>query len=154
MNKSGVFFFVRLKLDGGFETSFIFIGGEDSHFDVHIFQMGWFNHQPGNVSPFFLWLSGQWDPELVAGNDHQDGYQLENRGAEWRNLVGVGGFYSIYIYTVQICIAYMINTILMCGLFLLLYEEGCFKSRTSEMSWEMTTLFQIFQRIPRVQLHI
>ena len=95
----GCFFFVRLKLDGGFETSFIFIGGEDSHFDVHIFQMGWFNHQPGNVSPFFLWLSGQWDPELVAGNDHQDGYQLENRGAEWRNLVGVGGFYSIYIYS-------------------------------------------------------
>ena len=21
--------------------------GEDSHFDEHIFQMGWFNHQPG-----------------------------------------------------------------------------------------------------------
>ena len=29
--------------------------GEDSHFDEHIFQMGWFNHQPGkNISPFCI----------------------------------------------------------------------------------------------------
>ena len=53
------------------------------------------------IHRFFIWLSGRWDPEFVAGNDHQDGYQLENRGAEWRNLVtlvGVGGFYYKYIY--------------------------------------------------------
>ena len=62
MKKSVVFFFVRLKLDDGFETSFIFIGGEDSHFDVHIFKMGWFNHQPGNVSPFFFMAFGSMGP--------------------------------------------------------------------------------------------
>ena len=34
-------------LGGGFKH-FLFspLFGEDSHFDDHIFQMGWFNHQP------------------------------------------------------------------------------------------------------------
>ena len=33
---------------GGFKY-FLFssLFGEDSHFDEHIFQIGWFNHQPG-----------------------------------------------------------------------------------------------------------
>ena len=33
-----------------FQTFFIFtpILGEDSHFDEHIFQLGWFNHQLAN----------------------------------------------------------------------------------------------------------
>ena len=33
-----------------FQIFFIFSPkiGEDSHFDEHIFQMGWFNHQPEN----------------------------------------------------------------------------------------------------------
>ena len=36
-----------------FQTFFMFIPiwGKDSQFDDHIFQMGWFNHQPGCVSP-------------------------------------------------------------------------------------------------------
>ena len=36
-------------LGGGFKY-FLFspLFGEDSQFDEHIFQMGWFNHQPGN----------------------------------------------------------------------------------------------------------
>ena len=37
----------KLFLGGGFKyclCSSLF--GEDSHFDEHIFQMGWFNHQP------------------------------------------------------------------------------------------------------------
>ena len=34
-------------LGGGFKYFFIFTPkiGEDSHFDEHIFRMGWFNHQ-------------------------------------------------------------------------------------------------------------
>ena len=42
-----------LGLGGGFKhfLMFIPIWGKDSQFDDHIFQMGWFNHQPGCVSP-------------------------------------------------------------------------------------------------------
>ncbi len=32
--------------------------GEDSHFDEHIFQMGWFNHQPGRL--FLDSIGGTW----------------------------------------------------------------------------------------------
>ena len=37
-------------LGGGFNSFFLcsFLFGEDSHFDEHIFQVGWFNHQPRN----------------------------------------------------------------------------------------------------------
>ena len=37
------------KLGGGFKY-FLFssLSGEDSYFDEHIFQMGWFNHQLGS----------------------------------------------------------------------------------------------------------
>ena len=35
-------------LGGGFIFTPI-LYGEDSHFDEHIFQMGWFNHQPTNL---------------------------------------------------------------------------------------------------------
>ena len=40
------------KLGGGFKC-FLFspLFGEESHFDEHIFQMGWFNHQPVNSLP-------------------------------------------------------------------------------------------------------
>ena len=40
--------FIRYYLGGGFKYFFIFTPkiGEDSHIDEHIFQMGWFNHQP------------------------------------------------------------------------------------------------------------
>ena len=40
---------------GGFKHVFIFIPlfvVEDSHFDKHIFQMGWFNHQTTGVMYF------------------------------------------------------------------------------------------------------
>ncbi len=39
------------KLGGGFRYFFIFtpIPGEMIQFDEHIFQMGWFNHQPVNL---------------------------------------------------------------------------------------------------------
>ena len=38
------------NLVGGFKYFFIFTPkiGEDFQFDDHIFQMGWFNHQPEN----------------------------------------------------------------------------------------------------------
>ena len=32
---------------GNMIAFFSLLFGEDSHFDEHIFQMGWFNHQPG-----------------------------------------------------------------------------------------------------------
>ena len=39
--------FIRYYLGGGFKyCSFSPLFGEDSHIDEHIFQMGWFNHQP------------------------------------------------------------------------------------------------------------
>ena len=51
--KTCVFFEIAFKrlilqLGGGFTYFFIFTPkiGEDSHFDEHIIQMGWFNHQP------------------------------------------------------------------------------------------------------------
>ena len=34
------------RLGAGFIFFFSSLLGEDSHFDEHIFQMGWFNHQP------------------------------------------------------------------------------------------------------------
>ena len=38
------------KLGGGFKyLLFSPLFGEDFQFDEHIFQMGWFNHQPVNV---------------------------------------------------------------------------------------------------------
>ena len=39
---------VQKNLLGGGFKHFLFsaLFGEDSQFDVHIFQMGWFNHQP------------------------------------------------------------------------------------------------------------
>ena len=37
---------------GWFQLFFIFTLGEDSHFDEHIFQLGWFNHQ---LAMFFFW---------------------------------------------------------------------------------------------------
>ena len=43
-----------LTVGGGCKYFFMFkpIWGKDSHFDEHIFQMGWFNHQP--VLPWYL----------------------------------------------------------------------------------------------------
>jgi len=42
---------MKTYLVGGFKY-FLFspLFGKDSHFDEHIFQMGWFNHQPENLS--------------------------------------------------------------------------------------------------------
>ena len=39
---------MQQKLGGGNSNFFLFpsLFGEDSQFDEHIFQMGWFNHQP------------------------------------------------------------------------------------------------------------
>ena len=36
--------------------------GEDSHFDEHIFEMGWFNHQPddGSLGGDFKDLQNMW----------------------------------------------------------------------------------------------
>ena len=46
---------VKLDLGGGFKY-FLFspLFGEDFQFDEHIFQMGWFNHQPVMFTPNFL----------------------------------------------------------------------------------------------------
>ena len=39
--------FLETKLGGGFKYfSFSTLFGEMIHFNEHIFQMGWFNHQP------------------------------------------------------------------------------------------------------------
>jgi len=38
--------FAKLKLGVSNIVLFSPLFGEDSHFDEHIFQMGWFNHQP------------------------------------------------------------------------------------------------------------
>ena len=41
---------VMTILVGGFRyVLFSSLFGEDSHFDEHIFQMGWFNHQPATI---------------------------------------------------------------------------------------------------------
>jgi len=37
--------FAAQNLGGGFKYLLFSLFGEDSHFDKHIFQMGWFNHQ-------------------------------------------------------------------------------------------------------------
>ena len=57
------------NLVGGFKHFFIFSlsqNGEDSQFDVHIFQMGW-NHQPA-IWHFFL--GGETGSKLVGGFKH------------------------------------------------------------------------------------
>ena len=47
----GGFKYFAYILGGGFKYFFLSpLFGEDSHFDEHIFQMGWFNHQPGSLS--------------------------------------------------------------------------------------------------------
>ena len=48
-------FWCHSKLGGGLKH-FLFspLFGEDFQFDEHIFQMGWFNHQPENVCTFFF----------------------------------------------------------------------------------------------------
>ena len=45
------------QLGGGFKYfPFSPLSGEDFQFDEHIFQMGWFNHQPDNGGLFFSFL--------------------------------------------------------------------------------------------------
>ena len=46
--------FVYLQFAGDFRIFFIIasISGRWTHFDEHIFQMGWFNHQPDNICVF------------------------------------------------------------------------------------------------------
>ena len=50
-----------LKLDGGFKDLLFSppTWGNDSHFDEHIFQMGWFNHQLVNKGRYLLNLIKQ-----------------------------------------------------------------------------------------------
>ena len=51
--------FKTLNMTGGwFQTCFMFIPnlGEDAHFDEHMFQGGWFNHQLARFG-WFLWFS-------------------------------------------------------------------------------------------------
>ena len=56
------------QLSGGF-NHFLFspLFGEDSHFDDHIFQMGWFNHQPDNLFPKKTIASTPWLVGLYRG---------------------------------------------------------------------------------------
>ena len=53
-------------LGGGFK-SFLFspLPGEMIQFDQHIFQMGWFNHQPDKLS---IWVWNVWFPTPMTFN--------------------------------------------------------------------------------------
>ena len=58
-------------LGGGFKYFICSpLPGEDSHFDEHIFQMGWFNHQPEDKPNLRNWLLGtifhHWHPTNSA----------------------------------------------------------------------------------------
>ena len=50
--------------------------GEDFHFDEHIFQMGWFNHQPGNVSVEVTWTRCIWWTSTCSHNLGQLGIAI------------------------------------------------------------------------------
>ena len=50
------------KLGGGNSNIYVVFTpniGEDSHFDDHFFQLGWFNHQPVNVGKRYMGWYGQ-----------------------------------------------------------------------------------------------
>ena len=52
-------------LGGGFKHFLLSpLFGEDSHYDEHIFQMGWFNHQP-DLNLFESHSFPYWDVYLV-----------------------------------------------------------------------------------------
>ena len=56
--------------------------GEDSHFDDHIFQRGWFNHQLGYfgaISPFKP-ISGPNQAQLLGSEDPEDETSRDNGG--------------------------------------------------------------------------
>ena len=62
-------------LGGGFKCFFIVTRGEMIQFDVHIFQMGWFNHHLVAVS--FLWSNFQ--PQLCNDQNDQKAMKIEIR---------------------------------------------------------------------------
>ena len=87
------------KPGGGFKY-FLFstLFGEDSHFDDHIFQMGWFNHQLENDlrDRRFLWndLDDPWWLDEMMGTDGSTDPVVRVKGQEVAHSgFAVGGGY-------------------------------------------------------------
>ena len=88
-------------LGGGFQSMFYFhpYYGEDPYFDEHIFQMGWFNHQPDDLAPtswgeiivgsLFRW---RWSwrlelpPEPQDASHHQGWHSMFSRESRTKPL--------------------------------------------------------------------
>ena len=73
-----------------FQTFFMFTPnlGEDSHFDEHIFQMGWFNHQAEKLTNITVY-AGRIPPNLTADGSTVISMIFEDHGrADCRSFVG------------------------------------------------------------------